>query len=114
MLQARLLSPTEPRRGVILMVVLILLTLFAIVGLSFALYASSEAQVAQLIREAEVQPRPDAEPELLASFFLGQLIYDTDDFTGVFSALRGHSLARSMYGAYYPRPGAADPDIPNT
>ncbi len=114
MVQTQILSPTERRRGVILMVVLILLTLFAIVGLSFALYASSEAQVAQLIREAEVQPRPDAEPELLASFFLGQLIYDTDDFTGVFSALRGHSLARSMYGYYYSRPGAADPDIPNT
>src|SRR5260370_19646094 len=119
MLQAQILSPTERRRGVILMVVLILLTLFAIVGLSFALSASSEAQVAQLIREAEVQPRPDAEPELLASFFLGQLIYDTDDVTGVFSALRGHSLARSMYGAYYRRQDsppwqATDADIPNT
>lgn len=112
MIQPQIQARPEPRRGVILMVVLILLTLFAIVGLSFALYTSSEAQSSQLAREAVVQPRPDAEPELLASFFLGQLIYDTDDVRGVYSALRGHSLARSMYGAYYARQG--DPDIPNT
>src|SRR5438105_820526 len=93
----------RPRRGVILMVVLILLTLFAIVGVSFALYTGAEAGAAQRYREAQVPVWADAEPELLASFFLGQLIYDTDDVNGVYSALRGHSFARSMYGGYYPR-----------
>ena len=32
------------------------------------------------------------------SYFLGQLIYDTDDMHGITSAMRGHSLARTMYG----------------
>src|SRR6185437_10996268 len=43
--------------------------------------------------------RPDIDPELLLAHFLGQLIYDVpDDESGVYSALRGHSLARTMYG----------------
>src|SRR5262249_40365666 len=37
----------------------------------------------------------DMDPELLLAYFLGQLIYDTDNPQ---SALRGHSLARNMYG----------------
>jgi hypothetical protein len=79
------------------MVVLILLTLFAVVGLSFVLYADSAARSARLAREAEVPSRPDVDPELLCAYFLGQLLYDVDDQTGISSALRGHSLARDMY-----------------
>ncbi len=93
----------ETRRGVILLVVISLLTLFAIVGLSFVLYAEAEARSSQLFREAEVQSLPDVDPELLLGLFLGQFIYDVpdgepDDPRGLFSALRGHSLARSKYG----------------
>jgi len=99
------IASTDPRRGVILMVVLILLTLFAIVGLSFALYADAEAKSAQINREAEVAKQPDVEPEMLLSFFLGQLVYDQDNVTGVYSAMRGHSFARSMYG-YNDTPGS--------
>ena len=41
----------------------------------------------------------DLTPEALFNFALGQLIYDVpDDVDGVQSALRGHSLARTMYG----------------
>src|SRR5262245_57486019 len=88
-----------PRRGVILVVVLALLTLFAMVGLAFLLYADAAATSSRLRREAESASRADAEPELLLAHFLGQLVYDTpDDESGVTSALRGHSLARSMYG----------------
>lgn len=92
------IASTDPRRGVILMVVLVLLTLFAIVGLSFALYADAEAKSAQINREAEVAKQPDVDPEMLLSFFLGQLVYDQDNVNGVYSAMRGHSLARSMFG----------------
>jgi hypothetical protein len=79
--------------------VLILLTLFAVVGITFVLYADAEAQSARLAREAQSQDRPDVEPEVLLAYFLGHLIYDTDDQRGVYSALRGHSLARLMYGS---------------
>ncbi len=98
MFRPRFVPARQSRRGVILLVVLVLLTLFAVVGLSFVLYADAEAKSAQIYREAEVQGRADMEPELLLSFFLGQLIYDADDQTGVYSALRGHSLARLLYG----------------
>jgi hypothetical protein len=95
------------RKGLILMVVLALLTAFAIVGLSFVLYADSEAKAAQIAKEAEqglvVHPY-DLEPKVLLSTFLGQLIHDVpdpidlNDKTSINSAFRGQSLARSMFG----------------
>src|SRR6266849_1180905 len=92
----------EPRRGVILVVVLALLTLFSIVGLSFVLYASSAAISSRSFREAESEARPDVDPELLFSYFAGQLVYDMpDDEKGIYSCLRGNSLARNMYGLNY-------------
>src|SRR2546423_13898168 len=97
------------RRGIILLVVLALLTLFAIVGLSFVLYADAAATSARLQREAENPRAADMDPALLFSLFLGQLIYDVnDDDAGVTSALRGHSLARLMYGSH----GGQDNDQP--
>jgi hypothetical protein len=79
--------------------VLAVLTLFAIAGLSLVLYAGAQARAAQISREAETSRRPDVGPEALLSYFLGQLIYDVpDDNSGVYSALRGHSLARLLYG----------------
>jgi hypothetical protein len=87
------------RRGVILLVVLAMLTLFAIVGLSFVLYADAETRAAQVFRDAQSSRQPDVEPELAFSYFLGQLLYDClDDESGVYSALRGHSLLRNLYG----------------
>lgn len=92
-------SPRSRRQGVILLVVVSMLTLFAIVGLSFVMYAESEAKGSLYQREAQSEFRPDVDPDMLAAFALGQLIYDVpDDETGVYSAMRGHSLARSMYG----------------
>jgi hypothetical protein len=99
MMRTPFIPASESRRGVVLLVVLVLLTLFAVVGLSFVLYANSAATSAQIFREAETQDRADVDPELLLSYFLGQLVYDVpDDEKGVYSGLRGHSLARSMYG----------------
>jgi hypothetical protein len=95
---------SEARKGLILMVVLALLTAFAIVGLSFVLYADAEAKAAQIAKEAEqglvVHPY-DLEPKVLLSSFLGQLIFDADDDTQANSSFRGHSLARLMYGYNY-------------
>jgi hypothetical protein len=73
--------------------------LFAMVGVTFVLYAQSEVTSARWSKEAVSSRRADVEPELLLAYFLGQLVYDVpDDDAGVSSALRGHSLARLMYG----------------
>jgi hypothetical protein len=89
---------TNERRGVILMVVLALLTLFAIVGVAFVLYAQAEATSARVAREAETAQLADVPPEELLAVFLGQLLYDVHDAAGYNSAVRGHSLGRDMYG----------------
>ena len=92
-------SAREPRRAVILMVVLALLTLFAIVGLAFVFYAQKQATASLNFRESQQLGRPDAPADLLAGTFLGQLLYDVPDGpVGVYSGLRGHSLARLVYG----------------
>jgi hypothetical protein len=103
-------DPRQSRRrpAVILLIVLLLLTLFAIVGLSFVLYADSAATAARIAREAESSTVPDVSPRLLLSYFLGQLLYDVDDETGIDSALRGHSLGRNLYGWDSNRPQGND------
>ena len=99
MLYTQSLAAPQPRRGVILLVVLALLTLFALVGLSFVYYANAEAEASRHYREALTLNRPDMNPEVLLQYFLEQLVYDVpDNEAGVYSALRGYSLARSMYG----------------
>jgi hypothetical protein len=93
---------TNQRRAIILMVVLSLLTLFALVGVTFVLYADAEATAARIAREAQTMQVADTKPEQALAFFLGQLIYDVPDTpAGAASGLRGHSLARTMYGYNY-------------
>jgi len=87
---------TEKRQGIVLLVVIAMLALFATVALSFVVYAEAEAVASRYASQAQTQAQADVDPELLLSFFLSQLIYDTDN---VYSAMRGHSLARTMYGA---------------
>ena len=89
------------RRGVVLLVVMALLALFAAVGLSFVFYADAEAQASLWFREAadiSADQPPDYNVEALANFFLAQFLYDADDTNGVYSSMRGNSLARNMYG----------------
>ena len=92
------------RRGVILLVVMALLSLFAVVGISFMLYAESAATASRIYREAMVvtNDRVDEDPNLLLNWALAQFIYDVRDFgEDVYSSMRGHSLARTMYGWNY-------------
>src|SRR5260370_15746921 len=99
-------SRPDERKAVILLVVISLLTLLVIVAVSFMLYAKAEANASKLFREAEandINLAGAVAPDKLFNFSLRQFIYDVpDDSTGVYSAVRGNSLARSMYGYYYP------------
>jgi hypothetical protein len=89
----------QPRRGSALIIVLALLTLFMLLALTFVLYASREAEASRVYREAESTRQPDVRPDVLLTYFLNQLIYDTpDDSRGAYSVMRGHSLARLLYG----------------
>jgi len=92
-------AAASSRRGIILIVVLSLLTLFAIVGLSFVIYAQAEADASRIFRENVPVRLPVESADRAFSFAMSKLIYDEfDDNSGIYSAMRGHSLARSMYG----------------
>ncbi len=94
-------SFTPNRSGAILLVVLVLLALFAVVGLTFVYVSGDAATSARIYREGQSDLgdlRPD--PTVAATGFLGQLVYPVGD-TGrdTTTALRGHDLARLIYGA---------------
>jgi hypothetical protein len=100
MIQRRHDPMGHERRGVILLVVLAMLTLFAVVGLTFVLVAENAANSARAARDAETMARADMDPQMALNFILAQLIYDVSDNdpNGIYSSLRGYSLARSLYG----------------
>jgi hypothetical protein len=93
-----------PRRGALLIAVLGLLTLFAIFALFFVFYADAEATSSRIHREAQ---SPGSDGDFPAEYgraafnqTLGFVLFDDSDFSsGVLNPLRGHSLARSMYGS---------------
>jgi flagellar basal body-associated protein FliL len=88
---------TRPREAMILIVVLCLLTLFAIIGISFVLYAESVALSSRLSVGAEnvtLTPANSAAQQAL-NLFLGQFMYGTSDTASV---LRGYDLATDLYG----------------
>ncbi len=86
--------PCHPgRRGVVLVVVLTLLALFAVVGIGFVFLAEQQSVSAQAFKASENRTRPDA--DLLLGFFLNRWVFDTDDSD---SALLGQGLMRNMYG----------------
>jgi hypothetical protein len=84
------------RLGLALLLVISMLALFAAVALAFVFYAEAEAVASQLTSQTQNKTQPDTDAETLLAYFLSQLIYDT---TNVNSAIRGHSLARTMYGS---------------
>jgi len=67
------------RPGIVLLVVMVMLALFAVVAISFVFYAESQATAEKYVRDAQFQFQADAEPELLFNFFLGAQLYDSDD-----------------------------------
>ena len=80
MFKARTSTSSQNRRGVILLVVVAMLTLFAIVGLTFVLYAQAQANSMRIAREAEgITGTEDVDPEMLLSYFMQQLLFEGDD-----------------------------------
>src|SRR5438105_2134001 len=86
---------SQRRPGIVLLVVITLLTLFAVVGITFVIFAQAEAGSARAASESESLQQPDMDPELLLAHFLSQLAYGTNN---PFSAMRYWSLAENMYG----------------
>ena len=105
------------RKGMILLVIIAFLALFTIMGLTYLLYADAQLRfsIDEIKRLDKRNYRSfDLSTEYLLNFFLERFIYDQPDreadpyatATGginyepqsVYSALRGHSLARNMYG----------------
>jgi large repetitive protein len=102
-----MLTPTlapARRRGLILILVLAVLALMALIGVTFATLAAQGKVNARNFAQSVLMPRSNE----LMDFALEQLIVDTSDIR---SALRGHSLARDMYGNDASNNGylAADP-----
>ncbi len=89
------LKTSRPRRGMVLLVVMAMLSLFSAVALSFVFYADAEAVASNNALKSISKDQADVDPEVLAAHFLSQLIYPTEN---IYSALRGHELARSIYG----------------
>lgn len=88
------------RRGVAIIIVLGMLTLFMAVGVTFVLFTRIESQGARNFKRAFQEPaggRADVhDVDAIFRTALSQLIYDTDNKQ---SAIRGHSLLRDMFGS---------------
>ncbi|MGC8642550.1 MAG: hypothetical protein ACP5XB_22060, partial [Isosphaeraceae bacterium] len=79
------------RRGIVLVLVLGLLGLMAVIGVTFATFSGQARVSARNFFQSTIQPDSDN----LMDYALAQLICDTGNPQ---SALRGHSMARDMYG----------------
>src|ERR1700731_3912151 len=99
------ISNPDARRAVILMVVLALLTLFAVLGLSFVLYANAQSKSSDILLAAEesvgASAVADISTDTVATAVFTALLYPQDDVTGIYSAYRGYDMARAMYGYNY-------------
>jgi hypothetical protein len=91
MLASRYTRTKRKRRGIVLVLVLAMLGLLAVIGITFATYSGQAKINARNYAVSVLQPQADE----LFDFALGQLIGDTADSRSV---IRGHSLARDMYG----------------
>ena len=97
------------RRGIVLVLILGMLALMALIGVTFATFSGQSRISARNFFQSMNQPQRDE----LMDYALSQLISDTPNRQ---SAIRGHSLARDMYGndaafnGYLPsRPGGRAP-----
>ena len=90
-------SRRERRRGVVLLMVIAMLALFATVGLSFVYYSDRVGKLAaaRYNRIAQTSDLRDIPPDRILSMALSQIIYGTDDPQSQFNGL---DFGRNMYG----------------
>ncbi len=92
-----MLASTRPnqgkrgQRGIVLVLILGMLALMALIGITFATFSGQSRISARNFAQSMNQPQRDE----LMDYALEQLIGDTTDIR---SAIRGHSMARDMYG----------------
>jgi len=79
------------RRGIVLVLILGILALMALIGVTFATFSGQSRIGARNYAQSTMNPLAVD----MMDFALAQLIGDTND---VRSAIRGHSMARDMYG----------------
>lgn len=82
---------SRPRRGVVLILVLAMLSIVALTGVTFLSFSGQ----AQLGARSHMLGQVPLKPEAIFDFAISQLINDTNNPK---SAIRGHSLLRDMYG----------------
>ncbi|MBL8821144.1 MAG: hypothetical protein JNJ77_01055 [Planctomycetia bacterium] len=87
----------RPRQGIILLVVLALLTLFASIGVAFVYFSEAEVNKSAGQKTGETVKLPDA--DLLFNIVLKQIIFPTNNTS---SALFAQSLLENMYGRTTP------------
>ena len=104
------------RSGMILLIVVAFLSMFLVVGTTYLLVADSIRRTSDFDlnatdKRSDFALMPDIDPRYMLNFALGQILYDIADpvlvggkVVTTNSALRGHSLATSMYGVYEPQP----------
>src|SRR4029079_1148 len=103
-------SRTTTRSGNILLVTILLLALFAIVGITMVYYATATAEKARILTEAATTGGSDFADDGKEglNYFIGQLIYGVaDNGAGLAMSLRGHDLMATMYGRYTITPSGA-------
>ncbi|MEY4612129.1 MAG: hypothetical protein RL179_102 [Planctomycetota bacterium] len=103
------------RPGMILLIVVAFLSMFLVVGTTYLLLADSIRKTSDFDlnatdKRSDFALMPDIDPRYMFNFALGQILYDVADPTAfdpttkkiltTNSSLRGHSLARDMYGGY--------------
>lgn len=94
--RARRFARRQPRRGVLLLVVLSLLVLFLMIGTAFVITAKQSEKSAKSAHKAASRLSSEAAQTELLDEVLFQVLRDTNNPS---SSLRGHSLLGDMYGA---------------
>jgi hypothetical protein len=90
------------RPGTVTVIVVAFLALFAVIGLTFLIASQNYSTAARIRREHENREKADP-PNPLEIFrvAMADIIYDApNDQSGVYKAVRGHGIARNMYGQH--------------